>query len=294
MSDSKEYADPSILMETDELEAALNDDKLRVIDCHINMTAKPEGGYIVESGRADWAAAHIPNSVYVNIGGQLSAVHPTLNYMLPAAEQFAAVMSELGVGNEHRVVIYSRGPNFWATRLYLMFREFGFDNVQVLNGAFDKWLAEGRNTTVDPPGWAPATFVAKPPAGIFVDKEAVKRALASEDALVMNALSPAIHSGETFHPPYGRRGHITGSVNLFFMSLIDPETNRFLEARDLRARFREHDALEKSELLAYCGGAISATTLAFTLHLLGRTDIRVYDGSLSEWGNDESLPMTCA
>lgn len=292
MSRNEAYPNASILIETDELEALLERDDLRIIDCHINMAAKPEGGFTVESGRADWAKTHIPSSRYVNIGGQLSAQHPRLNYMLPSAEQFAAVMSGLGIGNEHRVVVYSRGPNFWATRLYLMFREFGFNRVQVLNGAFDKWQSEGRPTTQEDPGWSPEAFVAKPPTGIFVDKGAVLRALANEDALVMNALSPAVHSGETFHPPYGRRGHITGSVNLFFMSLIDQDSNCFLPAGALRERFQKQAALDKSELVAYCGGAISATTLAFALHLLGRPDIRVYDGSLSEWGHDESLPMS--
>ena len=286
------YANPSILIETDELEAALTDPGLRIIDCDILMAPKPGGGYVVESGRANWREAHIPNSVYVNIGGQLSAEHPHLHYMLPPAVQFAAVMSALGVGNDHRVVLYSRGPNFWATRLYLMFREFGFDNVRVLNGAWDRWVAEERPTTTDEPNWPAAEFRAQEPAGLFVDKTVVQAALDDSQACVMNALSPSIHTGDKFHPPYGRPGHISGSVNVFFMSLIDPDTNRFLERDALQQRFTEHGALDAERLVAYCGGGISATAVAFALHLLGRPDVVVYDGSLSEWGNDESLPMS--
>lgn len=292
MNQNNAYANPSILIETDELEACLREDDLRIIDCDINMAPKPEGGYTVVSGRANWREAHIPNSVYVNIGGELSADHPRLHYMLPQAERFAEVMSRLGIGNNHRVVLYSRGPNFWATRLYLMFREFGFDNVRVLNGAWDKWQAEGRPITTEPVDWPAVAFIAQPPAGHFVDKETVQSALGDAQACVMNALSPAIHNGEKFHPPYGRPGHITGSVNVFFMSLIDPATNRFLEPESLRERFNEHDALDANRLVAYCGGGISATAVAFALHLLGRPDVVVYDGSLSEWGNDDSLPMS--
>ena len=112
-----------ILIETDDLERELNDPLLRVIDCDIQLSIKPEGGYRVESGRGNWEAAHIPNSIYINIGKELSAEHPTLRYMLPSAEHFARVMSEKGIGSEHNVVLYARGHNYWATRLFLMFRK---------------------------------------------------------------------------------------------------------------------------------------------------------------------------
>ncbi len=285
------YANSSLLIECDELESRLYDDDIRIVDCDIVLTPKPEGGYDVVSGLANWEQSHIPNSIYVDIGRELSADHPRLRYMLPTAEQFARVISAKGIGNSHQVVLYSRGGNFWATRLYLMFREFGFDRVRVLNGAWDKWAAESRPTTRDTVKWPEAEFVAEKPGGIFVGKEAVQAALANPDACVMNALSPAIHSGEKFHPPYGRRGHIAGSVNLFFMTLIDPESNRFLAPDALAAKFAEHGALDAKRVVTYCGGGISATTLAFALHLLGRPDVVVYDGSLSEWGHDESLPM---
>ena len=284
-------SNPSLLIESDELESRLSDDDIRIVDCDIVLTPKPEGGYDVVSGRANWEHSHIPNSIYVDIGRELSADHPRLRYMLPAAEQFARAMSAKGIGNDHQVVLYSRGANFWATRLFLMFREFGFERVRVLNGAWDKWTAENRPTTREVVKWPEAEFVAKKPSGMFVDKDTVRGALANPDACVMNALSPSIHSGEKFHPPYGRRGHIAGSVNLFFMTLIDPDSNRFLEPDVLAEKFAEHGALDATRVVTYCGGGISATTLAFALHLLGRPDVVVYDGSLSEWGHDESLPM---
>lgn len=281
-----------MLIETDELESQLEDPRLRVIDCDIMLSMKPEGGYRVESGRGNWEDAHIPNSIYIDIGKELSAEHPTLRYMLPSAEHFQTVMSEKGIGSEHTVVLYARGANYWATRLFLMFREFGFDRVRVLNGALDKWLAEGRPMTSENPGWPPAQFVAAEPSGSFVDKRAVQAALGDNEACLINALPEALHSGETFNPPYGRPGHISGSVNVPFATLIDAETNRFLDDDALRQRFGEHDALEARSLTVYCGGGISATTVAFALRLLGREDVTVYDGSLSEWGNDPQLPMS--
>ena len=280
-----------LLIETAELESCLSDPNLRVLDCDIILSVTPEGGYRAESGYDNWRQTHIPNSVYVHIGKELSADHPTLRYMLPSAEQFARVMSAKGIGAEHDVVVYARGPNYWATRLFLMFREFGFERVRVLNGGWDNWAAEGRPTTDAPPDWPPARFVAKPAAGGFVGRDTVLSVSNDEASCVINALSPELHRGERVNPQYGRPGHIAGSVNVFFMSLIDPQTNRFLDDDALAERFEEHGALQARRLLAYCGGGISATTVAFALHLLGRDDVQLYDGSLSEWGNEPDLPM---
>ena len=292
MAAASDYVDAAIVIETEELQARLDDESLRVIDCNMQFTPKPEGGYDIASGFADWQAAHVPNSVYIDIERELSADHPRLRFMLPSAARFADVMSRAGIGNEHQVVVYSRGGNFWATRLYLMFREFGFDNVRVLNDAWDRWLAEGRPTTTALPDWPEAGFTAGEPAGRFVGKDRVLEALDTDDICVMNALSPRIHSGEHFNPPYGRPGRIAGSVNLFCMDLVDPDTNRFLDQDRLRQKFRDAGVADTDRVVTYCGGGISATTNAFALHLLGRRrDVVVYDGSLSEWGNDPNLPM---
>ena len=285
------YANPSILIETDELEARLGEDNLRIIDCDVLLTPRPQGGYDVSSGWSNWLEAHVPGSIYVDIDQELSAEHPRLRFMLPPAEQFARVMSRSGIGNDHRVVVYSRGGNYWATRLYLMFREFGFENVAVLNGAWDRWIAEGRPITTDAPAWPETHFVAGEPRRGFVGKDRVLAAIDDADTCIMNALSPAIHTGETFNPPYGRPGRIKGSVNLYALELIDPDSNRFLEPQALAAKLAASGALDAECVITYCGGGISATTNAFALRLLGKEDVVVYDGSLSEWGNDASLPM---
>ena len=291
MNAETDYVDPSIVIETEELEARLGDPDLRVIDCDIVLEPKPGGGYDATPGLANWQEAHVPGSIYIDIGSELSADHPRLRYMLPSARRFGRVMSARGIGDAHQVVVYSRGGNFWATRLFLMFREFGFRRVRVLNGAWDKWVAERRPTTSAAPDWPATTFTAREPVGGFVTKEAVLDALDDADSCVMNALSPALHSGEKFNPSYGRPGRIGGSVNLFCMKLIDRETNRFLYRDELEKKFAPTGALEAGRVVTYCGGGISATTNAFALHLLGRSDAVVYDGSLSEWGHDETLPM---
>ncbi len=280
-----------MLVETDVLARRLGEPGLRIIDCNILMTPKPGGGYEIRSGRDDWEAAHIPGSIYIDLEHELSDAESKLRFMMPGPEKFARVMGTKGISDAHQVVLYSRGANFWATRLYLMFREYGFDDVHILNGGWDRWLAEDRPVTQEAVDWPATQFQAGEPRGHFVDHRAVLAGIEDPNTVIINALSPEIHSGRVFNPPYGRRGRIKGSSNVYCMDLIDPETQRFADADALKKRFAESGALDAERVIVYCGGGISATTDAVALRLLGKEQVYVYDGSLNEWGNNPNLPM---
>jgi thiosulfate/3-mercaptopyruvate sulfurtransferase len=114
--------------------------------------------------------------------------------------------------------------------------------------------------------------------------------LADGGACPLNALAPKVFRGEG-PSSYSRPGRIPGSVNVPSASLLDPQTGRFRTPEQLSEAFAagnvESDA---GPLIAYCGGGISATVDLFALSLLGREG-RLYDGSLTEWTADPSLPV---
>jgi thiosulfate/3-mercaptopyruvate sulfurtransferase len=263
------YANPRLLVDSDWLERHMNDPDLRIIDCNVRMTPKAEGGYAIDKGLFDWQAAHIPNSCFIDLVDELAAPH--------------------GIGNAHRVALYSRGANYWATRLFLMFRAMGHGKVQVLNGGWDKWVAEHRPVTIAAPRWPAASFKAKPKAGQIIGKDDVRAALGRKDTRIINALAPDVHSGAKV--PYARPGHIAGSVNVYAMDLIDPKTKTFLPAAELRKKFAPVKAMKAKRVITYCGGGISATTDSFALMLLGHKNVALYDGSMTEWAADPTLPM---
>ena len=72
--------------------------------------------------------------------------------------------------------------------------------------------------------------------------------------------------------------------------LLDPDTNMFLSADELRRRFEAIGAMDR-QVINYCGGGIAASADALALVMLGHPDVRLYDASMSEWANDPSLPM---
>jgi thiosulfate/3-mercaptopyruvate sulfurtransferase len=277
-----------LLVSTDWLAARLADPALRVFDCSVTLVPI-QGGVRPESGRAAWAAGHIPGSGFADLIADLSDRGSPLPFMMPPAAQCAAAFGRYGIGAGTRVVLYDGGGHMWATRVWWMLRALGFDAAAVLDGGRAKWQAEGRSLSSEPPRYPPAVLTPRPRPELFVDKRHVQEAVGSSGVCLLNALSADEHAGRTSRTP--RPGRIPGSNNVPAMSLIDPASGTYLPLATLRERFRAAGALDGDRVVAYCGGGIAATSVAFTLVRLGAPQVAVYDGSLVEWSSDHSLPM---
>jgi len=288
---SSGFAHPEFLVESETLAAQLGDPRLRILDCTVHLVPNPDVGYTVKPGREDFENGHIPGAQFVDLQGDLSAPHPKLRFMLPGAEAFAAAMGRFGVGDDSRVVIYSTTTPQWASRVWWMLRNYGFDNAAVLNGGFPKWAREGRPVETGPakPA-APAKFTEREDRHLMVGKEAVLAAIGDGASCTINALSPQQHAG-IGGTVYGRPGRIAKSVNVPAAGLIDPASGVFLPAPQLRAKFVAVGAFDKKQVITYCGGGIAASADALALVMLGHPDVRLYDASMSEWSTDPSLPM---
>ena len=287
-----EYRYPDAIVSTDWLADRLDDPELRIYESTVflhHVEEGPDAPYRVESGRARYEAAHIPGAGFLDIANDLSDPDAPTHFMMPSATRFAEVVGRAGLGDDARVIVYSRGNKQWSTRLWWMLRAMGFDNAAVLNGGWEKWTAEGRPTSGAPPAYPSATFTPRPRPELFVGKEAVAAAMDDPGICTINALLPELHRGESKR--YGRPGHIPGSVNLPCGTLLDPETNAFLPPDAVQARLDAVGATPGKRSIVYCGGGIAATLDAFLMHQLGYEDISVYDASMSEWAKDESLPI---
>ncbi len=133
------YRYPEAIVETEWLSANLDDPALRVFDCTTHLLYSGEGSdvpYIVESGRADYGKGHIPGADFLDLQGELSVTNSPFRFTVPPADQFAAALSQHGVGDDARVILYSTGNAQWATRIWWMLRAFGFDHEGLLNGGW--------------------------------------------------------------------------------------------------------------------------------------------------------------
>lgn len=291
---SAEYRYPHAIASTEWLAEHSNDLDLRIFECTTYLHYLSEGSdapYEVVSGRADYDAGHIAGAGFLDIQGELSdSTRPKhLRFTMLSADALAEVFGRRGIGDQTRVVLYSRGAAQWATRVWWMLRAVGFDSAAVLDGGWEKWAREGRSISTETRAFAPATLTARPRPELFVDKETVREAIDDANTCLINALAPDLHSGE--NPRYGRPGRIPGSVNVPALSLIDAERQTFVSADMAASIFRDVGAEPAKSTIVYCGGGIAATLDAFLLHQLGYDDVSVYDASMSEWAREHSLPI---
>jgi len=284
------------LVNTRWLEEHLDDPRLRIFDCTVHRRVDDDGVFRIARGDAEYKAGHIPGARHLDLVEDLSEPESPLRFTLPTPERFAEAVSRAGVSDDCHVVVYGAREYQYATRLWWMFRVFGFDNVALLDGGWHTWASEGRPVTTEVPNHPVGHFTPRYRPELVADKAAVLTALNDANARVINGLAPNIHAGEV-HVHYGpdahgdRPGRIAGSVNLFAGHLINAQTKKLLPRPAIESLVRKQGIPVDARLITYCGAGIAATACAFALALLGREDVAVYDASLQEWAHDATLPM---
>ena len=283
-------AHSAALISTDELARRLGAPGVRVFDCTTYLRPRPEGGYAVESGRANYDRGHLPGAAFLDLPRDLSVRDHKLRFTLPPLDELVRAFAAQGIGHGTFVVLYSHATPNWATRIWWMLRAVGFDDVAILDGGLDKWVAEKRPLSTEPTVHPPATLTLRARPEVFVGKDEMLAAIGKADTLTVNALSHEQHRGSG-GVVYGRAGRIAGSSCVPAASLFGPDRT-LKPIAELRAAFGGIGAAPDRRILVYCGGGIAATLDAFVLTaLLGHTNVAVYDNSMQEWSNDPSLPM---
>jgi thiosulfate/3-mercaptopyruvate sulfurtransferase len=284
------FVHPEFLVDTAWLAVHLHDPDVVVFDCTTHLIPDPKITYQVVPGREDFEKGHIPGAQFVDMLRDVSDTSHRFRFMRQAPEDFAAAMRGFGVNNRSRIVTYSTANAWWATRLWWLLRVFGFDNAAVLDGGWQKWTREGRAMETGPTATrAQGDFAVREVRDLMVDKQQVLAAIGDGGVCTLNALAPQQHTGAGGNS-YGRPGRIAGSVNLPAAHLLNPETNEFLPADELRRRFAGVGAMDRP-VITYCGGGIAASADALALVMLGHDGVKLYDASLSEWASDPGLPM---
>jgi thiosulfate/3-mercaptopyruvate sulfurtransferase len=264
---------------------------LRIFDTSVYLTVNPAGpGYITESGRSRWAAAHVPGAGFLEMLNDFSDNSSGVGFTMPPAARFAELAGEHGIGDDTTVVLYGGQSIMWSTRMWWMLRTIGFDNAAILDGGWEKWEREQRPTSSAFQPYPRAKLTPHPRPRMWADKTEVLQAMRDPAVCTINALAPDVYSGETNR--YGRPGHIPGSHNVYYNSLLDPADGTYLPAGQLRERFDAAGAFTRPRVITYCGGGVTATMDALALTLLGHPDVSVYDGSMMEWVADPALPLT--
>ncbi len=265
----------SALIEPSELAALTG--KVKIVDATYS-----------DDGRQMWERERIGGAVFFDID-EIADPASDMPHMLPSPEFFADAVSKLGISNEDDVIVYDQsGIASAACRAWWMFRVFGHERVRVLNGGLPLWRAQGFPiNTVPPQKPAPQKFNSLFHPDLVKNMGDILGAVENKSALILDARAAQRFSGAAPEPRPGlRAGHIPGSHNVPYVTLINPATDGMKDEGALKDIFGMIPA--NASVIASCGSGVTACVLALGLYNIGYKDVAVYDGSWTEWGRESS------
>lgn len=272
------------LVSTAWLAEHLYDDDLRIVDIrgHVLPASQPPPHYF--SHRDEYDETHIPNAVFIDWTTDI--VEPqSPTYDVASPQRYADLMASLGIGDTHRVVAYDDANGMFAARLWWTMTYYGHDQVAVLDGGWQKWVAEGHPTTCDVPQHPSAVFTARPQA----QHRATAATILDTSPPLLDVRSSAEFAGEASRAT--RKGHIPQAINVPRKQLLTAD-GTLKPADDLRRLFTDAGlALDNPATVVYCNSGVSASYGLLALRVAGLDGGRVYDGSWKDWGNDDSKPI---
>ena len=273
------------LVETEWLAENLDNSDIRIVDATWYLPT------VERDGIENYDAGHIPGAVFWDIDA-IADPQSSLPHMMPDETTFQGYMKMLGIGSDHHVIVYDNMKLMTAPRVWWTLRVFGHERVSLLNGGQNKWSAEDRPLTTDAPKIPETAFRAIFNSSMIRSVDDIWANIRTSDEQILDARGAGRFDGTDPEPrPECRSGHIPGSQNLPFNELIDPQMGTVLPIKELASRIQAAGIDDARPVVTTCGSGITACVLALGLHLTGRHDVAVYDGSWTEWGGREDTPV---
>lgn len=261
---SGQYARPEMLVEPGWVELHRSDARVRIVDMR---------------EASAYAAGHIPGAVRIE-EKPLRNPEERFTY-LPRPEQFAALMERAGIGNNTTVVIYDDQGGRMAARLWYVLNAFGHSRVRLVNGGWQKWLAEKRPVSTEVPTVAAAKFTVKETPDMTCP---LPQLLKTEPGVVvLDTRSADEYAGKTLSGGAKQAGRIPGAVHVEWKENVTGPNLEFKPAADLKRLYAAKGITPDKEIVVYCASGGRAAQTLFTLRLLGYPKVKVYYGSFSDY-----------
>jgi thiosulfate/3-mercaptopyruvate sulfurtransferase len=268
------YGNPQYLVEPDWLAQRLGDGDLRIVD----MRNEPQA----------YAGGHVPGAVYLGVN-QIRLSLEESGFTMPPDYGIEELLGRLGIDSETTVVVYDDFGGLNAARLFFTLDYAGHEKMALLNGGLTRWVAEGRPLSREVSPVRETRYRVRTRTERVVTARWIMANLEKPNLALVDARSPREFSGEDFRAKRG--GHIPGAVNIEWTRNL-AAGKRFKSADELLALYRSAGVTPEKTVVAYCQTMHRGAMSYFALRLLGYPDVRGYDRSWSEWGNDLALPVS--
>ncbi len=256
---------------------------------HLSETAvwydadKINKGIIIRNSKKE----HIKNAIFFDID-KLSNKKTELPHMLPDKKEWEKIVSNLGITNEDRIIVYDNSDVISSCRCWYTFIFFGHNPnlISVLNGGFLKWKKENRKTTAKVSNYEKKKYKAKKISRLVKSKDEIDKNITEKKFQVVDARSKNRFLGLEKEPRQGvRSGSIQNSYCLPFSELIDSENKTFIKKNLIKEKFTKIGINNEKNIVFSCGSGITAAVLGLAYSMINDKYLPVvYDGSWVEYG----------
>jgi molybdopterin synthase sulfurtransferase len=260
--------------------------KLLVSADSVQSTIGTKNFVVIDARAAGYDISHIPGAVNIKFGDYFTPG----SGLLPVAD-LNSKLSAAGIKKNMTIVVYDNtSASFGASgRIFWMLEYLGCSNVRILDGGWDKWVADGRPTETAINTLPAAIFKASVKKSRKATKEQIMKKLGSKNFAIIDSRADEEYIGWQRYAE-ARGGHIPGAVQIPYEWFFNSDKT-VLKYSDLKTLFESRGIIRKKEVTAYCTVGIRSGFVYFLYRLMGYSKASNYDGSIAEWAADESLPM---
>ncbi len=256
-----------------------------VFDCRF-LLKDPDGGL------KKFQNGHISGAQFADMDKDLASpmTETSGRHPLPDSEYLVAKLCEWGVNNNSQIICYDDMSGAFAARMWWLLKWLGHDDVAVLDGGIDKWIANNYALETEVKSYPISSFKGKPNNSMWVDVNFVQQEMAKNNIKLLDARSNERFTGadkKTDPVP----GHVPGAVNFPFAKNLNKQ-GTFLSANELKQRFAAELADDQGkQVINMCGSGVTACHNLLAMSVAGFPITRLYVGSWSEWIKDSKRPV---